>query len=48
MELAGDVGRGNGDDEAAGALDSAVSLEFRLEKALLLPPIVWLKSAKKK
>ena len=48
MELASDVGGRNWDDEFAGALDGAVGLKLRLEEALLLPPIVWLKSAKKK
>jgi hypothetical protein len=40
VELAGDVGRGDWDDEVAGALDGAVGLELRLEEALLLPPVV--------
>ena len=40
MELSGNVRRRDGNDEVAGALDSAVSLKFRLEEAFLLPPIV--------
>lgn len=40
MELAGNVGRRDGDDEVAGALDGAVGLELRLEEALLLPPVI--------
>lgn len=45
VELAGDVGRRNGDDEVAGALDGAVGLKLRLEEALLLPPVIWPKLA---
>ena len=40
VELAGDVGGRNRDDEVAGALDGAVGLELRLEEALLLPPVI--------
>jgi hypothetical protein len=39
VQLAGDVRGRDGDDEAASALDSAISLEFGLEEALLLPPV---------
>src|SRR5690242_19842415 len=40
VELAGDVAWRNRDDEVASALDSAISLEFWLEEALLLPPVI--------
>jgi hypothetical protein len=41
VELAGNVGGRNRDDEVASALDFAVGLKLRLEEALLLPPVVW-------